>query len=52
MSRRLAIVYDFDGVETGFIVVDVTEPLARHGSYEAAKEALQALEKETRETQK
>lgn len=44
MSRRLLIVYDYEAEQTGFIVVDVTRPLAKRTSYHAALEAKRLLE--------
>lgn len=49
MTRRLLIVYDYDSEETGFIVVDVTEPLAKETSYQAAVEAKRLLEVQERD---
>ena len=46
MKRRLLIVYDYDSDESGFIVVDVTKPLAKGTSYGAALEAKRLLELE------
>ncbi len=46
MKRRLLIIYDYDAEETGFIVVDVTEPLVKATSYGLAAEAKRLLELE------
>ena len=48
MKRRLLIVYDYDAEETGFIVIDVTEPLVKATSYGEAFEAKRLLELEER----
>jgi hypothetical protein len=43
-ERRLLIVYDYDADESGFVVVDVTEPLCRAGTYGQAREMKRILE--------